>query len=66
MRGFLLLGLLAGLSLLTGCATLTRSADDVAAGYRRQLTYEMRMLADDTNFALLSDRPSRLTRWHLR
>lgn len=66
MRVLVILGLLAGLTLLAGCATLTQSSADVRNTYVRVWDYELHQLADDWNHMWLLDRPSRLTRWQMR
>ncbi len=66
MRALLLFVLLLGASLIAGCATMTQTPAEVRANYDRILDTQLRMMADDTNFALMIDRPSRLTRWQTR
>lgn len=66
MRMWLLLGLLAGLALATGCATVTMSAQENRASVRSVLELDMREMADDWNMIWLADRQNRLTRWHTR
>jgi hypothetical protein len=66
MRMWLLLGLLAGLALATGCATVTRSPKENVANVRSVLELDMREMADDWNMIWLADRQNRLTRWITR
>jgi hypothetical protein len=66
MRMWLLLGLLAGLALATGCATVTRSPEENTANVRSVLELDMREMADDWNMIWLADRQNRLTRWNTR
>ena len=66
MRAMLLFVLLVGVSMIAGCATMTQSPAEVRATYDRVLDSQMRMMAEDVNFALMIDRPSRLTRWQVR
>jgi hypothetical protein len=66
MRMWLLLGLLAGLALATGCATVTRTPEENSANVRSVLELDMREMADDWNLIWLADRQGRLTRWHTR
>ena len=66
MRALLILGLLAGLLMLTGCATMTQSSADVRHTYSRVWDYELHQMSDDWNLMWMLDRPSRLTRWQMR
>ena len=66
MRALLLLALLLGVAVLGGCATMTQSPADVRAAYARSFEYDMRQLADDCNYVLMLDRPSRLSKWVMR
>ena len=66
MRMWPLLGLLAGLALATGCATVTKSPEENVANVRSVLELDMREMADDWNMIWLADRQNRLTRWHTR
>jgi len=66
MRMWLLLGLLAGLALAAGCATVTMSGKESVANTRSVLELDMREMADDWNMIWLADRQNRLTRWHTR
>lgn len=50
----------------TGCATVTMSAKENQARYKRDLALMMRQLGDDVDFFLLAHRPSRLTFYHTR
>ena len=65
--------------LFTGCATPTYSGglptikfpEEKASGENmnnilRSWAWDTRMLVDDINTALLIDRPSQLSRWHIR
>jgi hypothetical protein len=66
MRMWLLLGLLAGLALATGCATVTKTPEENRASVRSILELDMREIGDDWNMIWLADRQDRLTRWHTR
>jgi hypothetical protein len=66
MRMWLLLGLLAGLAVATGCATVTMSPQENRANVRSVLELDMREMADDWNMIWMADRQTRLTRWHTR
>ncbi len=66
MRIWLLLGLLAGLALAAGCATVTKTAQENNANVRSVLELDMREMADDWNMIWMADRQGRLTRWHMR
>lgn len=66
MRALVILGLLLGLALVTGCATMTQTPSQVASTYGRVFEYDFREMPDDWNFIWMVDRPSRLTRWQMR
>lgn len=66
MRIWLLLGLLAGLALSAGCATVTKTPEENVANVRSVLELDMRQIGDDWNLIWLADRQGRLTRWHTR
>lgn len=66
MRALLLAGLFAVLAVATGCATVTKTPEEVSAMQKQILDIDSRQLADDWNYLWLSDRPYRLTRWHMR
>lgn len=66
MRAVLMLGLIVGLLVCTGCATMTQTPAEVRADYGKNLEYSMRQLADDCNYVLMLDRPTRLSRWLIR
>lgn len=65
MRRFVLIGLVtAAVALLSGCATLTKTPEDVTNTWSRSFDRDMRMLSHDINVFWLADRPSRLTEWY--
>ena len=66
MRSVLLLGGLFVLVCLSGCATLTKSADENNAAIARAQEIESREMADDWNMIWMQERPSRLSRWVVR
>jgi len=66
MRRGLVLAILAGLAALCGCATMTQSAAEVKATYDQIGEYSARQIADDWNYIIMMDRPSRLSRWVMR
>ncbi|MCA9242972.1 MAG: hypothetical protein KDA32_03380 [Phycisphaerales bacterium] len=66
MRATILLGVLAGLTLLTGCATTTHSWDERKALYKVAMDHDMRQVADDWDSIWMLDRGSRLSRWNNR
>ena len=66
MRRAVLLAILGGLAALCGCATMTHSADEVKATYDQVNEYAVRQIADDWNYIIMMDRPSRLSRWVMR
>jgi len=66
MRMWLLLGLLAGVALSAGCATVTKTPEENRASIRSALELDMRQIGDDWNLIWLADRQGRLTRWHTR
>ena len=63
MRKCVILGVLAGLLLTAGCATLTQTADENYYTYERVLDNDMRQLSDDWAKFWLADRSYRLTDW---
>jgi hypothetical protein len=66
MRIWLLLGLLAGSAMATGCATVTKTPAENVANARAVVELDMRQIGDDWNMIWLADREGRLTRWHTR
>lgn len=68
MRALLLSGLLTALALVatTGCATVTKTPEEVNATYKQIIDIDARQMGDDWNYLWLSDRQYRLTRWHMR
>ncbi len=66
MRVLLITGILAAIGLSSGCATVTKSSDEVHATYRQILDIDTRQIGDDWNYLWLADRQYRLTRWHMR
>jgi hypothetical protein len=51
---------------VAGCATLTKTPEEDWALQERIWDIESREIAEDYNMMMLSDRPSRLTRWSIR
>jgi hypothetical protein len=66
MRKWLFLGLLAGLSLAAGCATVTQTPAQNRATTAQIWELELREMADDWNLMWMTNRPNRLTRWQTR
>ena len=67
MRIFVLIGLLAGSTLITGgCATPAYSAQERNALIGRTWSIDSKQAVDDFDSALLLRPPSRLTIWHVR
>jgi len=66
MRALVLFAFLAVLATVAGCATITKSPEQVKNTYRRSLDLEMKQLAYDWNYIWLAHRPGRLTEWHMR
>ena len=66
MRKVLFLGILAALTLGTGCATVTRTGEENAYNFRAINEIDMRAIADDWNMIWMADRQTRLTRWYTR
>lgn len=66
MRKWLFLGLLAGLSLAAGCATVNMTAEENRASTAQIWEFETRQLADDWNLIWMTGRASRLTKWQTR
>lgn len=66
MRRAVLLAILAGLAGLCGCATMTHTPQEVKATYDQIMEYSARQIADDWNYIIMMDRPSRLSRWVMR
>jgi hypothetical protein len=66
MRTWVLLGLLLGLIVAAGCATLVKTPAEVESTYRQALDMDMRQMSSDWNVLWLADRQYRLTRWHTR
>lgn len=66
MRMWLLLGLLSGLAVAAGCATVTKTPGENLAHVRSVLELDMLQIGDDWNLIWLADRQGRLTRWHTR
>ena len=66
MRNWLLLGLLAGLALTVGCATVTMTREENLASQRQIANLDMRQMADDCNLIWLVDRQPRMTKWQTR
>ena len=66
MRKWLLVGLLAGLALVTGCATVTKTSKENLNTYRSIAELDVREIGDDWNLIWLVDHQTRLTKWHTR
>ena len=66
MRKWILLGLLAGLAAAAGCATVTKSPADNVANFRSIVELDLREVGDDWNLIWLTDKQTRLTKWHTR
>lgn len=66
MRKVLVLGLLTLVAGVAGCQTVTMTGAENRAQMKRVCEMEMRQIGDDWNLIWLSERPSRLTRWHSR
>lgn len=66
MRIAILLGLLLGLGLTAGCATVAKTPEENWATYRQIADLDTRQIADDWNLIWLADRQTRLTKWHVR
>ncbi len=65
-RIMLLVALVACSAGLVGCATVTKSPEEVKLQYQRYTDLQLRQLADDWNYFWLMDRHSRVSRWHTR
>jgi len=57
---------LIGVVMSTGCATLTKTADENANQVKASWRTDMRAMADDWNMIWLTDHETRMTRWHTR
>ncbi len=66
MRVLAILGLLVGVTALTGCHGMTQTWDDRMNTYSQALDTDMRQLADDWDTFWLADRQYRLTPWYTR
>jgi hypothetical protein len=66
MRNWLLVGLLAGLALATGCATVTRTSKENLNMYRSIAELDVLEIGDDWNLIWLADHQTRLTKWRTR
>lgn len=66
MRKWLLFGLLAGLAVTSGCATVTKTPAENAAAWRQNIEHDARQIGDDWNLIWLTDHQGRLTKWHTR
>ena len=58
--------LLVGVTSLLGCQTLTRDREQQITKYSRISDLNRRMLNEDLDRIFLLDRPSSLSRWHVR
>jgi len=54
------------LTCLAGCQTMIRDSDQQMEHYNRVAEINRRILAEDIDAILLLDRPSHLSRWHIR
>ena len=66
MRYLVLFGLLAGLAVTTGCATVVKSPAEVRNTYKQVIDMDLRQMSHDWNYLWLMDRQYRLTRYYLR
>ncbi len=66
MRKWLLLGILVGLVSTSGCATVAKTKDENMMAWKQTAEFDLRQIGDDVNLILLTDRQSRLTKWHTR
>lgn len=66
MRAIILLGVLAGITVLAGCATTTHSWEERKSLHKVAFEHDMRQVADDWDAIWMSDRASRLSRWNMR
>ncbi len=66
MRIRFLMGLTALIGVLSGCATLSDTADENKAVTRQIYDTDVRMMADDWNLIAETRRPLRLSRWITR
>ncbi|MBK9118257.1 MAG: hypothetical protein IPM18_01455 [Phycisphaerales bacterium] len=66
MRNWLLIGLLAaGATLLTGCATMTRTGAENWADATQRMEIDLRALGDDVNLVIMNKKSTRLTRYYI-
>lgn len=65
-----LMGCVAGTLILStmsgGCETMNKSVPQHAHDIDTVIDYEARQLVEDIDYALMIDRPSRLTKWHVQ
>jgi len=66
MRKWLFIALFVGVGLATGCATVTRTPEENWNAQRQAAELGFRQITDDWNMIWMTDRQSRLTRWHVR
>lgn len=66
MRTWVVLGFVAVLGLVAGCATMTRTPQENMANVRSIIEVDALEMADDWNMIWLTDRQCRLSRWHVR
>lgn len=66
MRKLLWLCVLAGLAAASGCATVTRTAEENQAAWRQAAELDFRAIGDDWNLIWMADRQTRMTRWYTR
>lgn len=66
MRYVVLLGLVVLTGALAGCATVAKTEDENASAMKHIAELDTRQIADDFNLIWLSDRQTRLTRYHTR
>lgn len=61
-----LCGLVLAGMLLSGCATVTRTAEENTMNMHQIADLDARQVADDWNSIWFADRQTRLTRWNTR
>ncbi|MBN2446428.1 MAG: hypothetical protein JXO22_06880 [Phycisphaerae bacterium] len=66
MRWVALLGLLVGMGLTVGCATLAKTDKEVVNTFAQTCETDMLMMSHSWNYFWLADRQMRLSEWHMR
>jgi hypothetical protein len=66
MRLLATIGLVVGLALVTGCATVDKTGPEVVNTWNESLAMDAKQMSHDVNVFFLADRPSRLTEWYTR